>query len=466
MTVHEGLPAPETAQLPAPIRRRRRLGRAPETLRDHPGREIATGLAVIGAFAAIFLGWAAFARLDAAVYAPGVVVVSGNRQTVQHRDGGLVGDLPVREGDRVRAGQVLLTLVADELRSNARATGNQVIEQQALQARLTAELHGAKSVAAPAAFAGLTGEDRAAADSALTLNRLEFARRAEALASERAVLANQADQGAEQIKGIAEQVKSNREQQRLIKEEIAGLGTLVDRGLVPLTRLRTLQRTQADLQGAEGADTAGIARNRQEIGEKRIRTEDLARQRDAEDAKDYRLADAQLADLQPKLAALREQIGRTVVRAPATGRVVGLSIFTVGGVVSPGQKLMDVVPEDQPLVLEARVKPADAEDLRPGQMTEIKISAFKDRSMPLLHGRVDRVSADSLNDEKTGVSYFKVQVTVPPSELAVIRNVRGAEAGLRPGLPVEVVVPLHARTALDYLVEPLRHMLWKSFREH
>ena len=153
------------------------------------------------------------------------------------------------------------------------------------------------------------------------------------------------------------------------------------------------------------------------------------------------------------------------MRAPAPGRVVALSIFTVGGVVAPGQKLMDIVPDDQPLVIEARVKPDDADDLKPGQVTEIRIPAFHDRRLPLLTGKVTKISADALVDEKSGQAYFKIEVEVPPSQLAIIRQFRGDDPGLVPGLPVEVVVPLKNRSALDYLIEPLKEMLWKSFRQ-
>jgi HlyD family secretion protein len=145
--------------------------------------------------------------------------------------------------------------------------------------------------------------------------------------------------------------------------------------------------------------------------------------------------------------------------------VVGLSIFTVGGVVSGGQKLMDIVPEDEPLVIDARVRPADADDLKIGQVTEIRIPAFRDRRLPLLTGSIRKVSADALTDDKTGAAYFRIEVAVPPSQLAIIRQFRGADAGLRPGLPVEVVVPLRKRTALDYLLDPIREMFWKSFRQ-
>ena len=443
-----------------------RAPRPEDVLREHAHREVALGLIAAAVFFLVFVGWAAFAQLDAGVYAHGQIVVSGERKTVQHRDGGIVKELDVHEGDQVSAGQVLMRLTADELHASARSDADQVFELLAIKARLMAELTGAASIAFPSEFATVTGEDKVAADTAMTLQKLEFERRRAALGTERAILVKQAGEASDQISGYDQQRVSNRRQQQLIGQEIDGLQPLLERGLVPLTRLRSLQRTQADLQGGEGDFSSSISRTEQEIGEKRIRMTDLVSERDADDAKELRQTELSLSDLQPKLDALKSQIERTVVRAPATGKVVGLNVFTVGGVVQPGQKLMDVVPDNEPLVIEARVKPADMDDLRVGQTTEIKISAFHDRGLPLLKGRISKISADALNDDKTGQPYFRIEATVPPSELSVIREVRGAQSGLKPGLPAEVVVPLRKRSALNYLVEPLQHMVWRSFREH
>lgn len=451
-------------------KRRRRLAVLPgshgaDLTREAPFREIAMGMGVLIAFLLIFGVWAALARLDAGVYANGQIVVAGNRQSVQHRDGGIVQELSVKEGAKVTAGQVLLRLAAGELRANERSVATQIIEQKALQARLMAELAGG-AIAFPAEFSSMTGEDRIAAQRAITLQRLEYARRAEALASERRVLANQAAQSSEQAVGYDKQITSSQRQQALVKEEMTGLRDLRARGLVPETRMRSLERSSAQIQGEEGAYTASRARTQQEMGEKRIRMETLKAERDAEDAKEYRSAQMQLGELEPKLVALREQIGRTVVRSPATGQVVGLSVFTLGGVVAPGAKLMDVVPQDEPLVIEAKVKPSDADGLRIGQNTEIKISAFHDRELPKLNGVISKISADSFTDEKSGATYFRIEATVPPSELEKIRRVRGPDAGLKPGLSAEIVVPLKARSALDYMISPLKQSLWRSFREH
>jgi HlyD family secretion protein len=431
-----------------------------------PRREFALGLGVAGLFLAILIGWGSFARLDAAVVAPGQITVFGNKQTVQHRDGGIVAELDAHEGDHVRMGQVLLRLNPNEVNASEKADAAQVIELKAQQARLMAELEGHATIQFPPEFANLTGEEKVDAQAAMVLQQQEFRTRKAALGTAKSVLTQREKESAEQIGGYQRQVTANREQQRLINEEINSLKRLQDLGLVPATRVRSLQRSGAELTGNEGEYTANIARTQQEIGENRIRVSDLERERAADDSKDYQAAEFQLAELQPKLAALREQLDRTVVRSPATGRVVGLTIFTIGGVIAPGQKLMDIVPDNEPLVIEAKVRPSDVSDLKIGQKTEVRISAFHDRGMPTLNGIVSKISADSLTEEKTGATFFMVEVTVPPSEIKHIQERRGDAHGLQAGLPVELVVPLGRRTALGYLVDPLRQTLWKSFREH
>jgi HlyD family secretion protein len=436
-----------------------------KVLRDHPRREITLGLIAGGLFLLALIGGGMLAHLDSGVYASGQIVVSGNRQTVQHRDEGIVSELDVHEGDSVTAGQVLLRLNADELRANERADASQVIGLKALQARLMAELEGRSSIQFPAEFKTMTGADRTDADSAMTLQTREFVTRNVALSTEKQVLAQKEKESTDQITGYDRQVSANDQQQGLIQQEIGGLKGLFERGLVPATRVRALQRSAAELQGNKGEYTADIARIQGEIGESRIRISGLERERAADDSKEYQAAQFQLSDVEPKLAAVRQQIERTVVRAPVTGRVVGLTVFTVGGVLSPGQKIMDIVPEHEPLIIEARVKTSDVSDLKVGQQTQISITGFHERGMPILHGIVSKIGADAQTDEKTGAPYFRIEVTVPADERKLIRQVRGAEQGLMPGLPVEVIIPLRRRTALDYLFEPLNQMLWKSFRQ-
>jgi HlyD family secretion protein len=437
----------------------------PDLSREAPHREVLIGSIIVGLLIVVLGIWAALARLDAGVVGKGQVVVAGSRQTVQHRDGGIVQSLNVHEGDHVRAGQVLLVLATDELKANARAIGNQVIEQKALQARLLAELKHASIISFPAEFNAYSGQDRAAADAARTLQQLEFSRRFSAIGASRSILQSQILESKAQIAGYERQVESTRAQASLVDQEIASLQSLYKSGLVPDSRIRALERSKAQISGDEGSGLASGARTREEIGEKLGRIASLVTERDADDAKEYRAAELQLAELEPKLAALDGQIDRATIRAPATGQVIGLTVFTLGGVVAPGQKLLDIVPSDAALVIEARVSPTEADDLHIGQAAEIRISAFHDRKLPRLHGVVSKLSADSFTDEKTGVPYFKIEVTVPPAELAHITDVRGADFGLRPGLPTDVVIPTTARTAFDYLFEPLGNALWRSFKE-
>ena len=438
----------------------------PDLSREAPDREIRTGSIAIGVFLLTLFGWGALARLDSGVTAPGEVVVYGNRQAVQHRDGGAVSELDVREGDTVKAGQVLLKLQASELTANAETVQNQIIEQDALQARLQAEIDRSSFIAPPADFATLDDDDdRATARKALALQQVEFTRRREALSTEREVLDRQVAQADEQISGYGQELEANRRQHTLVGQELDGLQDLLKEGLVPATRIRQLQQNQAEIDGTAASYAADRARTRQEIGEKRIRSEELVADRDADDAKDLRAVQQQLEELRPKLVSYRDQLAHTTVRAPVAGQVVNLSIFNVGGVVAAGQRLMEIVPDDQPLVIEAKVKPSDAEDLHRGQSAEVRITAFHDRRMPLLHGSIQSISADAISEEKSGQRFYRVDVALPASELDQIRRVHGKASALKPGLPTEVVIPLKARSALDYLVEPFREALWTGFRQ-
>jgi HlyD family secretion protein len=287
-----------------------------------------------------------------------------------------------------------------------------------------------------------------------------------ALNSQISVLNQRSQQLSSRIAGHRSQIDSVAEQSRLIEDEVKGVRSLAEKGLVPLPRLRALQRTQAELQGRRGELTASIEQAREAIGESQF--EAIAvRQRQAEQREaQVREVDTQLADVHPRLRSVREQLERARVRSPATGRVVGLKVFTVGGVIRPGDPLMDVVPERQPLVVEARVRPADVDDLRPGQRTEVRFSGFSSRNTPIVKGEVTRISADRFENEQTGEAYFKAEVVVPPDELARLQQgARGRERQLTSGMPVELVVPLRKRTALQYLTEPLTQSVWRSFRE-
>lgn len=432
---------------------------------DAPRREILVGGVVAVLFFVLFLGWAALAPLDAGAYAPGKVVVADSRQAVQHRDGGVVSALLVREGATVERGQVLVEISAGELRATERGLTGQVLALLAQRSRLIAERDGLGEVPTPPEFAALTEADAALAGEALRLQRQQFSARGGSRSTQLGVLNQRVSQLNEQINGLNRQIAANESQRALIEDELVGMRSLAERGFAPLTRVRALEREAARLDGEAGALRAQVARANEGIGETRMQMLSVGAETVEEVADQLRQVEVQLNELQPRLQAARDQLARAFVRAPASGQVVGLSIFTVGGVVAPGQTLMEIVPEEAALVVEAEVSPNDADDLRVGQETEVRFTAFRERDLPILHGRLTRISADSFTEEQTGRSYFKIIVRVPPEEMAKIEAVRGVDTGMRPGLPVEVVIPLRKRTALQYFLEPLTQSLWRSFRE-
>ncbi|WP_414885463.1 HlyD family type I secretion periplasmic adaptor subunit [Sphingomonas sp. Root241] len=431
-----------------------------------PRRDIRIGLVIAGLFFVIFLGWAMFARLDAAAYAPGTLVVSGQRQSVQHRDGGVVGKIYVREGQRVERGQLLVQLAAAEVQAQERALASQAIRLLAQRARLEAEQLGRGQIAAPKEFASLSPEDREEAALAMRLQQTELQARASVLAAQRGALGQRVLQSGEQGRGYGEQAVSSSEQLRLIEEQIAALKPVADKGFVSETRMRELERARAQLQGQRGQYTASVAQTRGAARENEIQVLEAERTFRERTASDLRDVETRLGDILPRWTAARDQLERTAIRSPATGAVVGLSVFTPGGVVAPGQKLMDVVPERTPLLIQARISPEDADDLHVGQRTLVKFSGLHERTLPNLEGRLTRLSADSFTDEKSGMSYFTGEITVPREQLSLIQGVRGADFALRAGMPVQVLIPLRRRTALDYALEPLIGSFWSSFREH
>jgi len=243
-----------------------------------------------------------------------------------------------------------------------------------------------------------------------------------------------------------------------------GLKSVAAKGFASMNRVRQLERAQADLQGQEAQMTAEYARAGEGIGETRMQSLSVSRDRLEQIENDLKDTQSKISETLPKLVATREQVQQSQVRAPATGQVVGLQVFTIGGVVAPGQKLMDIVPDGRELIIQAQLQPTDADDAFPGQKAQIRFLSVHNRSLPLFTGTVRTDSADSFTDEKTGRSYFRAEIIVPEAELNRVRSVLGS-GELRPGLPVEAVLTVRKRTALEYLMEPLTGALWRSGHE-
>jgi HlyD family secretion protein len=226
--------------------------------------------------------------------------------------------------------------------------------------------------------------------------------------------------------------------------------------------VRALERTAAQLDGELGSLRAQIARSREAVGETRLQMSGVSSEMNEDVADQLRQIDVQLNELRPRLGELRAQIASSEVRAPASGQVVGLTIFTQGGVIQPGQTLMEIVPDDASQIIVAQISPNDVDNLRVGQQTEVRFPGLRERNPPAIHGRVTRISADSFTQEETGASYFRAEIVVPAGEMAKLG--RSANT-LRPGAPVEVIILLRKRTALSYLLEPLTNNLWRSGSE-
>ncbi len=433
---------------------------------DDARRDMRLGLGVGALFFVGFLGWAAFAPLDAAANAAGQLIVSGNRQTVQHREGGVIEAIRVKEGQHVEKGQVLIELAGAEVRAEERALATQTINLEAERARLEAEQSGSPAISWPAHFHDPAHPSRDLILNAMKAQMRKFAAGRDLLSAQDQVLGQQVRQSQESASGYSSMMESSAEQERLIDEELASLRPVAEKGFVSTSRIRAMERAKADLSGRRSGYKANAAEARAAGGATRLRQLEGERAFRERASADLRQVEAALSELLPKYRAAYERAERLQIRAPASGVVMGLKIFTTGGVIAPGNPILDVVPDRADLVIAARFAVEDADDLKPGQHAQVRFTGLRDSGLPIFNGTLERVSADSFVDEETGTPFYSAQLRVPPNEMEIIRNSRDAEFDLKPGMPVEVLVPLRKRTALQYAFEPLWDTMWRAFREH
>ena len=436
------------------------------TVDDDPRADLRVAIPVILTFFVGFLGWALLTPLDAGAYGRGAVEVAGNRQAVQHREGGTISALYVADGSFVRQGQPLLRIENGDIRAEERGLASEYVMLTAQSARLQGEQAGAATIVMPAEFASLPDDDHELAAQAMATQRRVLSVRRSATSGQLAIIDQRAAQSRAQISGYDQQRRANREQRATIVDELAGLRSLATKGYVTKTRLNTLERAASGLDGDFGSQGADIAKLHEQIGEQRLQGVVLGRDTQKEVDSDLRDVTLRLNELRPKLAAARERLSRTVLRAPATGRVVGQAVFTVGGVVAPGQTVMEVIPQNRELVIKVRISPDDADDVSAGMATQVRFPTLHDRKAPALIGTLASFSADSLTDERSGVHYFEGIVRVSQSEMRKLSGERGGVSPIRPGLPAEILIPLAKRTVFQYLMEPLTQSLWRTGREH
>lgn len=411
---------------------------------------------ILGGFAVLIL-WMAFVPIHRGASAPGRLQALGNRTMIQHMDGGIVDQIFVKEGDYVRPGQLLVRL--DDRSSKL---GLQLLEEQHRllvieQAMLNAERTGQTSIAWPAEVQAAASDPATA--RAMMTNETVLNTKAADRASQKAVLKEESSRLIAHIAGLDAQKAGLEEQARLIKTELDGVQSLYDRGLVPRTRLLALQRNAADLTGSIGASVAAEAQDRVQIGENNLRMLQIDTNMQQEDAKRLQEIQSNLFELGDRIESQKLVVARTEVRAPSAGVVLHRAVTSTGQVLRPGDPVLDIVPDDK-LIVTAMVRPTDIERVKIGAPAVVKITGLNVQTTPRLHGTVIYVSADLITDKDGKPTGYEARIEVPQIERKKLGAVQ-----ITPGMPAETMIDAGARTALQYLLQPVTGAFGKAFHE-
>jgi HlyD family type I secretion membrane fusion protein len=438
-----------------------------------PGRKISAGdegpsdsirrVALAGwLIIAIFFGgigsWAATAPLNGAVVGNAVVKVDGNRKSVQHLDGGIVKELRVKEGDKVDAGEVLVVLDETQAQAEYDVLSQQYMVLRATEVRLLTELDRGSELVMPQDLKARPEDSYF--KSVWNGQVSQFESRRAALEGQRSVIREKINQLGSQIVGAEAQVKAFTDQITSVHAEAKDIAPLVERGLIARPRILQLERTAFGLEGQIADANANIAKARQAIAEQQQQIAQLDNDRMADITKDLRDTQAKMLEVIPKAMNAKAVLGRMEIRSPYAGRVVALTVFSVGGVIQRGEKILDIVPDQDSLTIEAQIAVEDISDIKPNMRAEVHLTAYKQRIVPIIHGDVIQVSADRLTDPKTNNPYYVAFVKVDENELAAMPNIK-----LYPGMPATVMIPTIQRTAFDYIVGPLVMSFNHSFRQ-
>jgi len=411
---------------------------------------IRSGLAVIVVGAAAFLLWGFWAPLSGAIIAPGYVKVDLNRKVVQHQEGGIVRAIRVRDGDRVTEGQELLLL--DDVRIDAQLDllRTQLDAERAKTARLEAE----RSLAPKPVFPkDLLKDEYRAREEAL------FRARREALDSQIAVLRKQIRETAEEGEELARQIAAEERALKLQKEELESNERLLAQGYVQRTRLMTLQRAVAEYEARYAEHRAELSKSRQRASELEFRVLSMRNTYVQAATDELKESQTRMFDLEERIRPSRDASERQKITAPIAGEVVGLRVFTAGSVIGPRDVLMEIVPKEKRLIVEARIRPEDINHVKQGSEADIRLTAYQSRTTPLVAGTVTYVSGDRLVEQQTGQPYYTVHIDVPEKGLA------DASLRLQAGMPAEVFIRTDSRTAADYLLAPVTSYLRRAMRE-
>jgi HlyD family secretion protein len=427
---------------------------AQASIRTH----LVVGLAVVIVLAGGLGGWASTAQISGALIAPGSVVVESNVKKVQHPTGGVVGELRARDGDLVKAGDVVVRLDDTVTKASLAIVTKNLDGLLARAARLEAEQRGFDKIVFPKMLLDRSEDPDVKAVIASETKLFEV--RTHGRRGQKAQLQERVTQLMDEIAGLTAQEMAKDQEIALVEKELIGVRTLYDQHLVQISRLTVLERDAARLSGERAQYVSSRAQARGKITETELQIIQIDKDLVSEVSKDLRETNDKIGEFVERKVTAEDQLRRVDIRAPQDGMVLQSTVHTVGGVITAGDAIMMIVPQADDLQVEAKVNPQDIDKLQIGQKTLLRLSAFNQRTTPELNGVVSRVSPDVTTEQRTGQSYYTIRVSMPPAEVA-----RLGDAKLIPGMPVEAFVQTGDRTMLSYLIKPLSDQLMRAFRE-
>ncbi|WP_455270057.1 HlyD family type I secretion periplasmic adaptor subunit [Rhizobium herbae] len=424
------------------------------------GRHIAAvtilGIALVGGVG----GWAMTTELSSAIVASGTVVVENNVKKIQHLTGGIVEQVLVKEGDTVKAGQILIKLDGTTVRANLSIVQNTLAQLYARRARLLAEQLGSDDFKIPENLNELISGTSTPGSVLEQSERKLFISRKNALVGMKSQLASRKDQLVDETKGLTVQLAAIQDALGLIGEELTGLDKLYGQGLVSMQRLTELKRNRAQLEGDRGARIAARAQAAGKSSEIDLQILQLDEDRRTENAKELTDVEGKIAEYEDRRIAAMDQLKRIDIRAPLDGRIYQLAVHTVNGVINPGEVLMLVVPGADGLTVEAKIATHDIDQIRLGQPVEVRFSAFNQRTTPIVEAEVVTIAPDLVTDQRTGMTYYPLRIKPKPESLTGLKGLT-----LYPGMPAEVFIKIADRTVISYLAKPLTEQIQHTFRE-
>ncbi len=424
------------------------------------GRHI-TAVTILGLALVVGIGgWAMTTELSSAIVASGTVVVENNVKKIQHLTGGIVEEVLVKEGDTVKAGQILLKLDGTTVRANLSIVQNTLAQLYARRARLLAEQLGSNDFAIPEDLSQLISGTSTPGEVLEQSERKLFISRKNALVGMKSQLASRKSQLVDETKGLTVQLTAIEDALKLIGEELSGLDKLYGKGLVSMQRLTELKRDRAQLEGDRGARLAARAQAAGKSSEIDLQILQLDEDRRTEIAKELTDVEGKIAEYEDRRVAAMDQLKRIDIRAPLDGRIYQLAVHTVNGVINPGEVLMLVVPGADGLTVEAKIATHDIDQIRLGQSVEVRFSAFNQRTTPIVEAEVVTIAPDLVTDQRTGMTYYPLRIRPKPESLTGLKGLT-----LYPGMPAEVFIKIADRTVISYLAKPLTEQIQHTFRE-